>query len=111
MNIRIYFLVVLALLATQPSLAQTLIPATSEDISEFDRKVDEQMKNFGSEVSAEAKKLSDTPGDQDKNFGQWVSSQRKKDDQGRPTSVSHGKSADHASSNSNSNGNGKGKKK
>lgn len=98
-------LVLLALVAliAQPVLAQTLIPATSEDISEFDRQVAEQIKksagsksdkaktNFGSEISAEAKKLKDS--DQGKDFGKWVSGQRKKADQGRPSAAGGGAGA------------------
>lgn len=83
-------LFLIALLA-QPVLAQTLIPATSEDINEFDRQVSEQLSknqksksNFGTSVSEEAKKLNEAPTDSKKEFGKWVSSQRKKNDQGRP---------------------------
>lgn len=121
MNIRTYLILILALLAAQPSLAQSLIPATNEDISAFDRKLEAQLKksksdvkkaNFGSEVSSEAKKISDGSADQGREFGQWVSGQRKKEDQGRPSAqgassaaASAGKSADRGSSA------GKGKKK
>lgn len=120
MNIRSFLILILVILAAEPTLAQSLIPATSEDINDFDRKVDAQLKkskadskksNFGAEVSAEAKKLSDGSADQGREFGQWVSSQRKKEDQGRPSAqgssgaANAGKSADHGSSA------GKGKKK
>lgn len=90
-------LLILIVLTVQPVIAQTLIPATSEDISEFDRQIANQLKrsggrkadqkasksSFGSQVSEEAKKLKDS--DQAKDFGKWVSGQRKKSDQGRPT--------------------------
>ena len=88
-------------------LAQNLVPATSEDINDFDKQVAEQMKkskpaNFGSEVSAAAKDKKDS--DSDESFGKWVSSQRKKSDQGRPSaqggskSASKGASAEHGKS-------------
>ncbi len=92
MSNRLVSFVILTALAVQPVLAQTLIPATSEDINEFDRQVSEQLKNagdkkdnFGSQVSEEAKKLKDSAPDQGKDFGKWVSGQRKKADQGRPS--------------------------
>jgi len=92
------FIVIFALTA-QPAVAQTLIPATSEDINEFDRQVSEQLKrsqksgksNFGSQVSEEAKKLKDAGGDAKKEFGKWVSGERKKADQGRPSAASAGR--------------------
>jgi len=70
--------------------AQELVPATSEDIQEFDRQISKKAKterpsNFGSEVSAEARKLKDQSKDSRNEFGQWVSSQRKKSDQGQPS--------------------------
>lgn len=82
--------------------AQELVPATSEDIQEFDRQIVKKAKtdrpsNFGSEVSAEARKLKDQNQDTRNEFGQWVSSQRKKSDQGQPSA-----------SGSAGNGNGKG---
>ena len=87
------YLLLLALM-TPPALAQTLIPATSEDINDFDRQVSEQLKksnvkkdksNFGAVVSEEAKKLKDAGADKGKDFGKWVSGQRKNADQGRPS--------------------------
>lgn len=92
MNNRFLSFIILAALITQPVMAQTLIPATSEDINEFDKQVSEQLKrsgakkdNFGQQVSEEAKKLKDSTTDQGKDFGKWVSGQRKKADQGRPS--------------------------
>jgi len=92
MSNRLLSFVILAALITQPVMAQTLIPATSEDINEFDRQVSEQLKrsgakkeNFGQQVSEEAKKLKDAAPEQGKDFGKWVSGQRKKADQGRPS--------------------------
>lgn len=84
--------------------AQELVPATSEDIQEFDRQIVKKAKtdrpaNFGSEVSAEARKLKDQNQDSKNEFGQWVSSQRKKSDQGQP-------SASGSPGNGNGNGNG-----
>lgn len=55
--------------------AQTLIPATSEDLSEFDRQVSESLaKTHGKNISQEAKKGRD--------FGQAVTSEAKKLGQG-----------------------------
>lgn len=95
MNNRVIASVILLALAAQPISAQTLIPATSEDINEFDRQVSEQLQrsdtkkansdNFGAKVSEEAKKLKDGNADKGKDFGKWVSGQRKKADQGRPS--------------------------
>lgn len=97
---KMVMLFILAALITQPVLAQTLIPATSEDINEFDRQISQQLKKsangksaksktgFGSEISEEAKKLKDS--DQGKDFGKWVSGQRKKSEQGRPSAAGGG---------------------
>src|SRR5687768_16185901 len=91
---RLMKMLVLLAFATQPVLAQTLIPATSEDINAFDRQVAEQLSKsksksdkstFGAKVSEEAKRLKDAGADKGKEFGKWVSSQRKKADQGRPS--------------------------
>lgn len=88
-------LLALLILLGQPVVAQTLIPATSEDINEFDRQVNEQLqrnakdnKGFGAQVSEEAKKLNESDVDNKKNFGKWVSGERKKAEQGRPSAAS-----------------------
>lgn len=116
MERRLIFILILLMISPYSVLAQTLIPATSEDINDFDKQVNEQLKktkpdNFGSEVSSAAKDKKDADGPND--FGKWVSSQRKKADQGRPSaqggsqaaSVNHGASGQHGQSA------GKGKKK
>lgn len=89
--------IVIFVLSAQPAVAQTLIPATTEDINDFDRQVSEQLKRskkdkaaksaFGSQVSEEAKKLNEAGGDAKKEFGKWVSGERKKADQGRPSAA------------------------
>lgn len=105
----------LLVFATGSLSAQELVPATSEDIQEFDRQVLKKTKaahpsNFGSEVSAEARKLKDQSQDSRKEFGQWVSSQRKKSDQGQPSaSGSAGQGGGKGSNGSASTGN-RGKK-
>ncbi len=95
MSNRLMAILILGAMIAQPISAQTLIPATSEDINEFDRQVSQQLQrskdktnkpeNFGAKVSDEAKKLKDAGADKGKDFGKWVSSQRKKADQGRPS--------------------------
>jgi hypothetical protein len=97
---------------SQPLFPQDLVPATSEDIQEFDRQVAKQHKpdaaaktkaaTFGSQVSEEARKQKDVPKDQRGDFGQWVSDQRKKSDQGQAAAAgsvgdsdSHGNSGSH----------------
>lgn len=95
-------LLVIVAFAAQPAVAQTLIPATSEDINEFDRQVSEQLQRqqgkgaakFGAQVSEEAKKLNENAGaNSKKEFGKWVSGERKKADQGRPSSAGSASSA------------------
>lgn len=91
----VYTIIFIYLAAISPKLlAQELVPATSEDIEEFDRQVAQQMQrdgkskaksDFGAQVADEAKKLKDAGQDDRKSFGKWVSSQRKKTDQGRPS--------------------------
>lgn len=86
-------LLLAGLIAAQPLMAQELIPATSEDIQEFDRQVTQAMKresvrpgaNFGAQVSEEAKKLKEESKDKKKEFGKWVSKQRSLEDQERPS--------------------------
>ena len=97
MSNRVMAIVILLSIMAQPISAQTLIPATSEDINDFDRQVSQQLQrandakqkpkaeNFGVKVKDEAKKLKDAGADKGKDFGKWVSSQRKKSDQGRPS--------------------------
>ncbi len=97
MSNRVMAIAILLSIMAQPILAQTLIPATSEDINDFDRQVSQQLQrskdskakpkaeNFGAKVSEEAKKLKDAGADKGKEFGKWVSGQRKKADQGRPS--------------------------
>jgi hypothetical protein len=98
MNKAAVFLILLAAVYVQPLFAQDLVPATSEDMQEFDRQVAKQIKpkskgnlgkpsNFGSQVSEEARKLKDASDDQGDNFGKWVSSQRKKSDQGEASAA------------------------
>lgn len=93
MNKTFVLSLLLALTVAQAALAQTLVPATSEDLAEFDRRVS-RMKTgtkavdkaaFGAEVSEEAKKLKDAQADERKDFGKWVSGQKKKASEGRPS--------------------------
>jgi len=92
----VYILLAIYLVAMSPKIfAQELVPATSEDIAEFDRQVAKQLERagaksqqnaeFGKQVSEEAKKLKNQTPEERKNFGKWVSDQRKKKDQGRPS--------------------------
>jgi hypothetical protein len=99
--------------------AQDLIPATSEDIQEFDRQVTQHVKqdkatkpaksNFGAQVSEEAKKLKGN--DKDSDFGKWVSGQRRKSDEDRPSAQGsagdNGQGNGHGNSGSPGNSNGK----
>lgn len=83
-------------LAAQPVVAQTLVPATSEDLQDFDRRVSEQLKksggddNFGAQVREEAKKLNEPGADKGKEFGKWVSKEKKKAETGRPSTAGSG---------------------
>ena len=75
-------------------LADDLIPATSEDISQFDAQLSKEREkqkkdNFGQKVSAEAKRLN-AQGEKKEGFGQWVKSQHQREDQGRPAKVAPG---------------------
>lgn len=121
-----------ALLMTNVVMADDLVPATSEDIAQFDRQLsarqngkseEKQAKakkeNFGQLVQAEAKKLKGS--DQKSDFGKWVSSQRRRDDSaaGSDRGNAGGASADHrvgpgnggngAGNGGNANGNGHGR--
>lgn len=82
-------LLVLVFVLSPSAFAQVLVPATSEDIEEFDRQVlaQEHKGKSGlelkSEVVKEAKELVDRPRGRDKDFGKWVKGQQKKNEQGR----------------------------
>jgi hypothetical protein len=114
MNKTLLSTLLLTAFVVQPLMAQDLVPATSEDLKEFDRQVAKQAKpkdaaakgsNFGALVSEEARKLKDAGDDQGSDFGKWVSGQRKKSDQGQAgaaASVGSGNSS-HANSVDNSN--------
>ncbi len=76
---------VMAFVCPLVAFAQTLVPATSEDIDAFDRQLAEARKeNFGKQVSEEAKKLKGTEKQDRSDMGQFVNDQRRKEDQGRP---------------------------
>jgi hypothetical protein len=85
-------LIIIQILLMPIANGQDLVPATSEDIKEFDRQVVQMQKknkdsdhdNFGAQVQQEAKQLKDNT-DQKNAFGKWVSSQRKKSAEGRPS--------------------------
>lgn len=92
---RLSLIILLSL--TQGLLAQDLLPATSEDLQDFDRQITKMKEsskvsgkgsakdNFGAVVKEEARKLKDSSGDEKNKFGSWVSSQRKKTSQGQPS--------------------------
>lgn len=101
-------LTLISLLFENLALAD-LVPATSEDLNDFDQQIkasqgldsgpqgssarsgapvgkslDNQKakkNNFGAAVSAEAKGLRDLPAESRPGFGKWVSEQRKQNDQ------------------------------
>ncbi|PWU20441.1 MAG: hypothetical protein C5B49_04290 [Bdellovibrio sp.] len=101
---------ILAFICGSTTWASDLVPATSEDLKEFDAQLagasrrmnpqpeasrpaaskppqspqHERKQNFGAIVSAEAKKLNDAKDDRN-DFGKWVSEQRRRDDQVRPS--------------------------
>lgn len=85
--------IVSLLLVSQTLLAQDLLPATSEDLQDFDRqivKMKESAKSsskssFGSVIKEESRKLKDAALDEKRDFGNWVSGQRKKNSNGQPT--------------------------
>jgi hypothetical protein len=90
----------------QFALGQSLVPATTDDLTEFDQQISKDSNktpeatkdqkssgshakksknpNFGALVSQEAKDLKKSDGDQKKKMGQWVSEQRRNDDQKVP---------------------------
>ncbi len=73
--------------------ADALVPATSEDIDQFDNQIAAQRQNspavksdnFGKLVSTEARKLKDSDSGQRKYFGKSVSEQRRGNDRSRET--------------------------
>jgi len=88
----------------QFALAQSLIPATSEDLSDFDQQISKseskkaestaviptkkpKNSNFGATVSQKAKDLKNEALDQKKKMGKWVSDQRAKDDEKIPANA------------------------
>lgn len=84
----------LALTITSFAAADELVPATSEDLAQFDRQLANQtqmagkshgpaMQNFGKKISAEAHKLNSQDPTQMKKFGKWTKGQRQQDDRGR----------------------------
>lgn len=73
----------------QVVMAQSLAPATSEDLNEFDQQLNEAQSaqkdlvgkenkpaNFGSAVSAEARTLKDADSSEKKGMGDWVREQK-----------------------------------
>lgn len=79
-------------------MAQELVPATSEDLQDFDRQVSRlkheagpkradrnDRQDLGAMIKDEATKLKDADKDDRRDFGKWVSGQRKKNVQGRPS--------------------------
>lgn len=106
MNEKTLLSITFSLLITCSVNADELVPATSEDVSDFERIVTNQAileakalhpradqatkappketskirkENFGSLVSIEAKRLNDESGDRKKDMGKWVSEQRRRD--------------------------------
>jgi hypothetical protein len=81
------------LLLSQGAVAQSLAPATSDDLNDFDRQLSEvqssaretskgsKSQNFGSAVSEEAKTLKDNEGAQKGKMGKWVREQKGKSDE------------------------------
>ncbi len=110
---RILLVVGALMFSTSLAMADDLVPATSDDTANFDNQIpapapapapstdadgkhgksadhskDKKPKsNFGTTVSAEAKKLKDADKDTRKGMGNWVSSQRRKDEQKRPNAA------------------------
>jgi hypothetical protein len=62
--------IIMILCWTLPVSAQNLIPATSEDLNEFDRQVSESLTSRGEVISQEAQK--------GREFGQAVAAEAKK---------------------------------
>lgn len=106
-------------LFSQGLFAQSLVPATSDDLSDFDKQISQAQEsqnpppakkeqsakkskeNFGAIVSDEAKTLKNSELDKKKSMGQWVSEQKSKEDQKVPASnASKGQGNSNANSNS-----------
>ena len=106
MNTKMILSAIVSLFLALPGYAEDLIPATSDDITDFDQQVSTQVEaesrsvglreesnradkaqkskdkkarkeNFGLIVSTEAKRLNDESADQKKEMGKWVSDQRR----------------------------------
>lgn len=87
---KIFINTLLLVLLSSWASAQSLVPATSEDLNEFDQQISQSTRkntekeksgkaaNFGALVSEKAKDLKTEELDQKKKMGQWVSEQRKK---------------------------------
>ena len=110
------------ILAFSFAMADELVPATSDDISNFDNQIKNSVKsstkvegkssnqrnnkkpkdNFGALVSAEAKNFKDANSEAKKGMGTWVSDQRRQDDQKRPEAVSNPGSGTSGSGDANS---------
>lgn len=89
---------------SQSVYAQALVPATSDDISEFDKQISQAQNvshqhthnaalkttqkhsaSFGAAVSQEAKNLKDSK--RSERMGQWVNEQRRRDDENTPAAA------------------------
>lgn len=83
-------------LSSSSAHADALVPATSEDIDQFDHQIAaekqfdkgretkrERKDNFSSTISAEARSLNRDESDGKKRFGQWVNSQNPANNQSR----------------------------
>jgi hypothetical protein len=100
--------ILITLLMGPCAFAQSLVPATSEDLAAFDEQISNssakapespkpehpavpvkksKTANFGSVVSQKAKELKNEPQADRKKMGQWVSEQRQKDDEKVPASA------------------------
>ena len=106
MNAKMILSTIVSLFLALPGYAEDLIPATSDDITDFDQRVSTQVEsesrsvglreeakhadkaqkskdkkarkeNFGLIVSTEAKRLNDESSDKKKEMGKWVSEQRR----------------------------------
>jgi hypothetical protein len=91
----------------QTLFAQSLVPATSDDLNDFDRQISKAQsskntkENFGAVVSDEAKSLKNSDLNKKKAMGKWVSDQKSKEDQKVPSAnASKGQGNSNANSNS-----------
>lgn len=112
---KLSLLISLSIFLGSPAYGQSLVPATSEDLGEFDRQIQEaQMKrppevpskaaaateksessaqakekkpksNFGTLVSQEAKKMKESDPNQRRGMGQWVREQRRQNEVQNPS--------------------------